>query len=320
MWTREQIKGNAKYVLGFSYWKALLACLIISFVAGVSNMSGSSTSYMITYQLSGSRFSWRIGGVLLAVFFMLTVIGLLFGIFVVNPIAVGKCRFFIANRQNRGGYDQIFSLFRSGVYLNVVKTMFLRDLYTVLWSLLLIVPGIVKSYEYSMIPYILAENPQIDSSRAFAVSRSMTNGEKAAIFILDWSFLGWMILGVMACGVGTLFVAPYIQATYAELYEVLKYKAITIGATGVDELGGPNGYTGEREPGYYPYYAAPGGTAGTANQSPFSSSRTGYQTNFSGEHQNSAAPVQNPAREEPAQSESWFEQQIEKEKKGGLES
>lgn len=88
--------------------------------------------------------------------------------FVVNPIAVGKCRFFIANRQNRGGYDQIFSLFRSGVYLNVVKTMFLRDLYTVLWSLLLIVPGIVKSYEYSMIPYILAENPQIDSSRAFA--------------------------------------------------------------------------------------------------------------------------------------------------------
>lgn len=93
MWTREQIKGNAKYVLGFSYWKALLACLIISFVAGVSNMSGSSTSYMITYQLSGSRFSWRIGGVLLAVFFMLTVIGLLFGIFVVNPIAVGKCRF-----------------------------------------------------------------------------------------------------------------------------------------------------------------------------------------------------------------------------------
>ena len=63
MWTREQIKGNAKYVLGFSYWKALLACLIISFVAGVSNMSGSSTSYMITYQLSGSRFSWRIGGV-----------------------------------------------------------------------------------------------------------------------------------------------------------------------------------------------------------------------------------------------------------------
>ena len=97
-------------------------------------------------------FFLRIGGVLLAVFFMLTVIGLLFGIFVVNPIAVGKCRFFIANRQNRGGYDQIFSLFRSGVYLNVVKTMFLRDLYTVLWSLLLIVPGIVKSYEYSMIP------------------------------------------------------------------------------------------------------------------------------------------------------------------------
>lgn len=56
--------------------------------------------------------------------------------------------------------------------------MFLRDLYTFLWSLLLIIPGVVKSYEYSMIPYILAENPQIDSDRAFAVSRSMTDREK----------------------------------------------------------------------------------------------------------------------------------------------
>ena len=124
--------------------------------------------------------------------------GVLFGIFVANPISVGKCRFFLANRQNRGNYDQIFSLFKSGIYLNVVKIMFLRDLYTFLWSLLLIIPGVVKSYEYSMIPYILAENPQIDSDRAFAVSRSMTDGEKISIFVLDWSFFGWIILGTMA--------------------------------------------------------------------------------------------------------------------------
>lgn len=64
----------------------------------------------------------------------------------------------------------------------------------------------------------------------------------------------------MACGVGTLFVAPYIQATYTELYEVLKYKVISSGMAGTDELGGPNGYMGEEERGYHSYHATPNST------------------------------------------------------------
>ena len=126
---------------------------------------------------------------MLLLFCILSSIGILFGVFVANPVEVGKCRFFLANRQNKGGYDQIFSLFKSGVYLNVVKTMFLRDLYVFLWSLLFVIPGIVKSYEYSMIPYILAENPNIDSKRAFAISRSMTQGKKGLFSF--WIFLFW---------------------------------------------------------------------------------------------------------------------------------
>lgn len=84
-------------------------------------------------------------------------------------------------------------------YLNIVKTQFLRSLFTVLWTLLLIVPGIVKSYEYRMIPYILAENPSISSKRAFELSKKMTDGEKMNIFVLDLSFIGWSLLGLLAC-------------------------------------------------------------------------------------------------------------------------
>ncbi len=322
MWTREQIKGNAKYVLSFSYWKAFLACLIVSLVAGVSNMGGSSTGYTMTYQISSDHFSWRIGGIFLAVFSILAVMGVLFGIFVANPISVGKCRFFLANRQNRGNYDQIFSLFKSGIYLNVVKIMFLRDLYTFLWSLLLIIPGVVKSYEYSMIPYILAENPQIDSDRAFAVSRSMTDGEKISIFVLDWSFFGWIILGIMACGVGTLFVAPYIQATYTELYEVLKYKVIAGGMAGTDELGGPNGYMGEEERGYHSYHATPNSTENGArmyDSVPSCPSQNHSPTGFSQESQNPITTAQNSVQQETYENKTWFEQQVEQEKSDGLE-
>ena len=270
MWTREQIKGNAKYVLSFSYWKAFLACLIVSLVAGVSNMGGSSTGYTMTYQISSDHFSWRIGG----------------------------------------------------IYLNVVKIMFLRDLYTFLWSLLLIIPGVVKSYEYSMIPYILAENPQIDSDRAFAVSRSMTDREKISIFGLDWSFFGWIILGTMACGVGTLFVAPYIQATYTELYEVLKYKVISGGMAGTDELGGPNGYMGEEERGYHSYHATPNSTENGArmyDSAPSCPSQNHSPTGFSQESQNPITTAQNSVQQETYENKTWFEQQVEQEKSDGLE-
>ena len=146
--------------------------------------------YTMTYQISSDHFSladWRhfLGG-----FFDTGVYGRAVRNFCSQSDFGRKMSAFsLANRQNRGNYDQIFSLFKSGIYLNVVKIMFLRDLYTFLTEpFSLIIPGVVKSYEYSMIPYILAENPQIDSDRAFAVSRSMTDREKISIFVLDWSF------------------------------------------------------------------------------------------------------------------------------------
>ena len=72
--------------------------------------------------------------------------------------------------------------------------MFLRDLFTALWSLLLVVPGIVKHYEYLMVPYIIAENPAMDYKEAFQISKQMMDGEKMEAFIMDLSFLGWYLL------------------------------------------------------------------------------------------------------------------------------
>ena len=73
--------------------------------------------------------------------------------------------------------------------------MFLMDLKTLLWLFLFIVPGVIKAYEYSMIPYLLAENPNLSASEAFSLSKQMTTGQKADLFVLDLSFLGWIILG-----------------------------------------------------------------------------------------------------------------------------
>jgi hypothetical protein len=127
--------------------------------------------------------------------------------------------------------------FTCGNYLNVVKTLFVRDIFIFLWSLLLIIPGIVKSYAYRMVPYLLADNPNMDTMRAIELSKQMTDGEKFNIFVLDLSFIGWYLLGLLAFCIGVIFVSPYERQTNAELYLVLKEKAKNSGIYNPEEIG-----------------------------------------------------------------------------------
>ena len=153
-------------------------------------------------------------------------IGLLLQIFVENVLKVGGYRFFVQNQTGHPGIEVMLSGFKSGHYGNIVLTMFLRDLFIALWTLLFIVPGIVKYYEYMMVPYILAENPGMDRKEAFLISRQMMNGQKWDAFVMDLSFIGWYLLSVLTCGLLAVFyVSPYHQASLAEIYSFNKEKA-----------------------------------------------------------------------------------------------
>ena len=100
--------------------------------------------------------------------------------------------------------------------------MFFRDLYVVLWSLLFIIPGIYKSYQYRMVSYILAENPDMPYKEVLQRSKDMMNGQKWKTFVLDWSFILWHMLGGITCGLAEVFyVAPYVNLTNAALYRQL---------------------------------------------------------------------------------------------------
>ncbi len=143
--------------------------------------------------------------------------------FLLNPLEVGSRKFFLTNLNRPAETKELASGFDNN-YLQGVKTMFLRDLFTCLWSLLFVIPGIVKSYEYRMIPYLIAENPQMGYKAAFAESKRLTDGQKWNMFVLDLSFLGWDLLSAMTFGLLSLFyVGPYRAATEAALYEALRY-------------------------------------------------------------------------------------------------
>ena len=168
-------------------------------------------------------------------------VGLTINAFLLNPLDVGLKRYFLVNLNNMAEVKEAAFGFDHN-YKNVVKVSFFRDLYTVLWSLLFIVPGIVKSYEYRMIPYLLAEYPYMTKEEAFAASKKMMDGQKWNAFVLDLSFLGWGILSAMTLGIlGIFYVNPYRNMTNAGLYEALKYGGQPM--TGGQPVYGQNPYS-----------------------------------------------------------------------------
>lgn len=161
--------------------------------------------------------------VFLVVFLVIFAIVFVFSAFIINPIMVGCNRFFFKNLDEPANFTNIVHAFDHN-YMNTVKTMFCKDIFTMLWTMLFIIPGIIKSYEYRMIPYILADNPEMDRKEVFKLSKELMTGNKWKAFVLDLSFIGWEILSVLTCGILSIFyVNPYILSTNAALYEKLRY-------------------------------------------------------------------------------------------------
>ena len=111
------------------------------------------------------------------------------------------------------GFDDFFAAF---------KVTLLVGIYTFLWSLLFVIPGIVKGYSYSMAMYILAENKGKSARECIEESKKMTDGHKMELFVLSLSFIGWMILGSLTLGIAYIWIAPYMQVTFTNAYLSLK--------------------------------------------------------------------------------------------------
>lgn len=234
MWTREQLKDNAKNVLQCCRWPAVAVCLIMSAVSsgggsvgrGSSGNSGSSNSNTYSKLFNGFTIEMLIAVISIALIAFL--IGIAVSVFVKNPLRVGEKKFYINARANmQGNVGDIIFGFKNN-YIKNVGTIFLKDLFVFLWSLLLWVPGIIKSYEYRMVEYLLADFPELTRQEAFDYSKRMTDGQKWDMFILDLSFIPWYLLSVLTCGILIIFhVGPYVGFTNVELYEELKRELVS---------------------------------------------------------------------------------------------
>ncbi len=253
MWTRKLLKENAKLATKQNYGLTFAVCLVASILGGdglatisnsASNFSSASSvsNYGLQHNITNAfggmseyEILTTIVGIIAIVFLVAFVFTILLSIFVMHPIVIGKNRYMMENRYGKSTFGTLFSTFKSG-YLNIVFTMFLLELKVFLWSLLFIIPGIIKSYEYFLVPYILAENPNMPQKRAFELSKQMTDGEKLDIFLLALSFIGWYCLGLFTLGISNLFVNVYYEATFAEFYAAMRAKAFAMGYSDPSEL------------------------------------------------------------------------------------
>ena len=166
------------------------------------------------------------------------VIAMIFYVFITARLEVGVSRFFLRTMVQDEPIGTVWSVMDGG-YGNVSKVMFRRWLYLAPWILIPVAGFFIylyKSYRYRMVPYILAENPQMEAARVFALSKQMTDGYRMDLFVLDCSFIGWICLCALTMGLGAYFLAPYMWATGAQCYVRLSEAAIVNGLMSREEI------------------------------------------------------------------------------------
>ncbi|HDR7622279.1 TPA: DUF975 family protein [Bacillus mycoides] len=140
---------------------------------------------------------------------------------VIGPLTIGAY-YLVLNviRETSARIGDLFRWFSDGSKLmKSFLTYLLMYVYLMLWTLLLIIPGIIKSFSYSMTYFILNDRPEYTANQAITESRRMMNGHKMDYFLLCLSFLGWFLLSILTLGIGFLWSAPYFYATSAAFYE-----------------------------------------------------------------------------------------------------
>ena len=139
-----------------------------------------------------------------------------------GPLMVGLVAIFLSIiRTSSARIEDLFSGF-SEDFVSRMLAYILYSVFIALWSLLFVIPGIVKSYSYAMTFYIMRDNPGIGANEAITRSRQMMDGHKWQLFCLHFSFIGWILLSIVTCGIGVIFVAPYMEAANAAFYESIK--------------------------------------------------------------------------------------------------
>lgn len=218
--SKDQLRGNWGWAVGLSFVAWAINYIINDIISyaqygndlvyrTVKTVAGGELDETITANPAGGLIS-----IVLNIVIMIIIWGVLYTVLQ-----------FRDNGDKPNVFKSVFSGFVDGRFTSTFLTSLLVGIFTYLWTCLLIIPGIVKSYSYSMTPYIMRDyytsGKTPKATEAITASRQLMDGHKAELFLLDLSFIGWGILGVISCGIGFLWITPYYRQTKANFYRNL---------------------------------------------------------------------------------------------------
>lgn len=201
---KEEFKSKAKAYLDGNWPEVVITTIIFMLLTSVS----TSDSWL-GFESGSFKFGLQ-GG-----------LGQVFSLVVTGPLSYGFIRFIRSLKTSSSEISQLFvgfkERFKETFIAHIITTLFV-----VLWSLLLIIPGIIAAISYTMVYLILQDNPNINAFQAIQKSKAMMNGNKMRFFVFALGFAGWFILGILTLGIGLLYAVPYYTSAKIEFYEDLK--------------------------------------------------------------------------------------------------
>lgn len=232
---KRQAKERFAAQYGVSVGALLLVMVISSALSVIYSIITADTivhNYMVMLTRYGSLIPYAPSAQYIS--FLMSMVS----VFVVLPLSIGYYAFTL--RVYRGAPASVDGMFRDGFsnYWRHVGGMLWMALFTFLWTLLFVIPGIIKALAYFMTPYILADCPNVTATDALKLSMRMTAGHKGKIFVMGLSFIGWALLTGLTGGIlGIFYTGPYMSTSYAGLYDELKSEALAKGVVSPAELG-----------------------------------------------------------------------------------
>ena len=230
MYQHSKVTQEAKSFLKANRAPLIVAALIISMVNG---------AFQVVNRIGSSSVDDETAAGVLGIIAILGLLGTAYSAIIVPVMGVGGQGWFLqAIRGNIKPVGSLFDSFRNGNFGRSWSTMFLVSLYTTLWSMLFVVPGIIKGLSYSMAGYIINDNPTISADDAIKLSMRMTDGHKGDLFYLYLTIIGWNLLGIFTLGILNIYFSiPYSHTVMAKAYEELKIEAVAMGKASPYEFG-----------------------------------------------------------------------------------
>lgn len=227
--SRQELKARAKESLKGKWGEGVLTTLIYTLIpSGIAFVSTFVIIFLLTVVLLSQGLGEEtVTGLTNGVS---NVISIIIGIFIA-PLTVGFVGFYLKLARNQETkLTELFEGYKKS-FGNSIGAYILSMLYIFLWSLLFVIPGLMKSYSYSMMYFIIADEPDILASKALEKSKEMMQGHRWELFVLHLSFLGWTLLAGCTCYIGMLWLTPYMQTTMSNFYMNVKaeYEAKTMG-------------------------------------------------------------------------------------------